>query len=380
MAHDVFISHSSKDKVMADAICAGLEARGIRCWIAPRDVLPGVEWTKSIVEAISNCKLFLLVLTDNSNRSLQAVKEVDCALNHERIVLPFRLEDVKPTGSMEYYLSSIHWLDALTPPLESHIDHLAAYIGRIIQTPVIKDEAKPVVPAIPVVRVKPEPPAPAMEKKRNLIWLWLSIAGILLAAVIAGGIFFKDELFARPEPTDTMSMAELTPTSTDTPLLPTETLVPTEVVTATPAILNGIITANANCWESANEGTTNRKILMTGDEVVILGKSADGNWLNIEFVNDTGQNYCNTTILVTDCWLKIDNNIQIGGSVDPLPVFTPRPAALAWWYGEVYCTNFAGDYDNVNYNELVKELLSVVSQYQKDGVTCTYRTFRGCKY
>ena len=379
MAHDVFISHSSKDKVMADAICAGLEARGIRCWIAPRDVLPGVEWTKSIVDAISNCKLFLLILTDNSNRSLQAVKEVDCAVNHERIVLPFRLEDVKPTGSMEYYLSSIHWLDALTPPLEKHIDNLAAYIGRIIQTPVIKDEVKPVVPAIPVVREKSEPPAPAMEKKRNLTWLWLTIAGVVVATVIVGGILLRDKLFASPEPTDTVPMATLTPTKTQTPMLPTDTLVPTEAVTATPAILTGIITANSNCWESANEGTTNAKILLTGDEVVILGKSADGNWLNIEFINDIRQNYCNTTDLVTDCWLKIDGNIEIGGLTEPLPVFTPRPAALAWWFGEVNCTDFNGDYDNVNYNALVNQLLSAVSLHQKDGVTCTYRTFRGCR-
>ncbi len=43
MAHDVFISHSAKDKATADAVCAVLEAEGIRCWIAPRDVLPSVE-------------------------------------------------------------------------------------------------------------------------------------------------------------------------------------------------------------------------------------------------------------------------------------------------------------------------------------------------
>ena len=40
MAHDVFISHSSKDKPIADAICANLEGTGIRCWIAPRDIAP----------------------------------------------------------------------------------------------------------------------------------------------------------------------------------------------------------------------------------------------------------------------------------------------------------------------------------------------------
>lgn len=379
MAHDVFISHSSKDKVMADAICAGLEARGIRCWIAPRDVRPGMEWTKSIVDAISDCKLFLLVLTDNSNRSIQAVKEVDCALNHERIVLPFRLEDVKPTGSMEYYLSSIHWLDALTPPLESHIDNLAKYIGHIIETPVIKSEEKP------ALQVKPENPVPTRESKKKLTWLWLTITGVVLAAIIIGGILLRDKLFTKAGPSEVVSLETQTPAITLTPLLPTEPLAATEVVTATPAILTGIMTANSNCWESANEGTTNAKILMTGDEVVILGKSADGNWLNIEFVNDTRQNYCNRTTLVTDCWLKINANIEIGGLTEPLPVFTPRPAALAWWYGEVTCSRAnepgAGFWsDNVDYNELEKELLSAVSQYQKDGFTCTYRIFRSCKY
>lgn len=52
MAHDVFISHSSKDKQVADAMCNKLESSGIRCWIAPRDILPGMDWTESLVKAI----------------------------------------------------------------------------------------------------------------------------------------------------------------------------------------------------------------------------------------------------------------------------------------------------------------------------------------
>ncbi|MBV8226902.1 MAG: toll/interleukin-1 receptor domain-containing protein [Verrucomicrobia bacterium] len=44
MSHDVFISHSSADKRAADAACALLETRGIKCWIAPRDIRPGSDW------------------------------------------------------------------------------------------------------------------------------------------------------------------------------------------------------------------------------------------------------------------------------------------------------------------------------------------------
>ena len=48
MAHDVFISYSSKDKPVADAACATLESSGVRCWIAPRDVAPGVAYAESL--------------------------------------------------------------------------------------------------------------------------------------------------------------------------------------------------------------------------------------------------------------------------------------------------------------------------------------------
>ena len=47
MAHDVFLSHSHADKVYADAICHRLEAGGIRCWVAPRDIRPSEDWAEA---------------------------------------------------------------------------------------------------------------------------------------------------------------------------------------------------------------------------------------------------------------------------------------------------------------------------------------------
>ncbi len=37
----VFISYSSRDKLVADKVCSGLEGSGFRCWIAPPDITPG---------------------------------------------------------------------------------------------------------------------------------------------------------------------------------------------------------------------------------------------------------------------------------------------------------------------------------------------------
>ena len=41
--YEVFISYSTKNKNVADAVVANFEKNGIRCWYAPRDILPGQE-------------------------------------------------------------------------------------------------------------------------------------------------------------------------------------------------------------------------------------------------------------------------------------------------------------------------------------------------
>ena len=61
MALDVFISYSHHDKAAADAACAMLESSGVRAWIAPRDVRPGVEYGAAIVEAIERCRVIVLI-------------------------------------------------------------------------------------------------------------------------------------------------------------------------------------------------------------------------------------------------------------------------------------------------------------------------------
>ncbi len=126
MAHDVFISYSSHDKQAADAVVAALEAAGMPCWIAPRNIHPGVEWSQAIVEAIRASRLLLLVFTDHSNQSPQVLREIERAVSLRVPIIPFRLENVPLTPSMEYFISVAHWMDALTSPLENHLPALIA--------------------------------------------------------------------------------------------------------------------------------------------------------------------------------------------------------------------------------------------------------------
>src|SRR5580700_5847049 len=102
MNFDVFISYAHQDKAAADAACAKIEAEGIRCWIAPRDVPPGAEWAAAIVEAIDQCRAMVLIFSSNANQSRQIHREVQRAFEREVPVVPLRIENVSPEKSLAY--------------------------------------------------------------------------------------------------------------------------------------------------------------------------------------------------------------------------------------------------------------------------------------
>jgi formylglycine-generating enzyme required for sulfatase activity/pimeloyl-ACP methyl ester carboxylesterase len=132
MAHDVFISYSIKDKSVADAVCSIMEKDRIRCWIAPRDITPGAPFAEAIIDGIKGSKVFILVYSSNSNQSQQVIKEVDRAVHHGIAIIPLRLEDIPMSKQLEYYVSNVHWLDALTPPLEKHINKLCKVVQLLM--------------------------------------------------------------------------------------------------------------------------------------------------------------------------------------------------------------------------------------------------------
>ncbi len=132
MAQDIFISHSSKDKVIADAVCHALEARGIRCWIAPRDIRPGEDFAASIVRAISGSRFMVLIFSLDANSSPHVLNEVSTAMKKGVVIVPFRIHDVPLSDSLEYYTSRSHWLDAVNPPLDAHLVSLSDTIEKYL--------------------------------------------------------------------------------------------------------------------------------------------------------------------------------------------------------------------------------------------------------
>lgn len=133
MAHDTFISYSNQDRTVADAAVAVLESRGIRCWIAPRNITPGLDWSEAIIDAIEHSAVMVLILSATANASPQIKREVERAVNRGIPIIPFRIEDVPLSKALEYFISSPHWLDAMTPPLEEHLQYLADTVQLLLE-------------------------------------------------------------------------------------------------------------------------------------------------------------------------------------------------------------------------------------------------------
>lgn len=131
--HEVFLSYSSSDKKFADAICHALESASIRCWVAPRDIRPSEDWAEAIINAMDQASIFVLVFSSHSNSSAQVRREVERAVNKGLYILPFRIENVPLSKSMEYFISSQHWLDAMTGDLDAHLVHLRDSVLAVLE-------------------------------------------------------------------------------------------------------------------------------------------------------------------------------------------------------------------------------------------------------
>lgn len=145
MARDIFISYSQPDRECAFELTHLLEAKGFTVWIAPRDVSPAAEWAAEIIEAISAARVMILVFSASSNSSPQVRREVERAVHKDLRILPFRIENVLPSSSLEYFLSSHHWLDGFPPPRADHYERLCGYLRQWLTD----------------TRAQPAPPEPA---------------------------------------------------------------------------------------------------------------------------------------------------------------------------------------------------------------------------
>jgi hypothetical protein len=121
----LFVSHVAEDRTAALEVVDELERRGVRCWIAPRNVRPGSRFDDEISDALDNCRAMLLIFSENCNKSEYVHREVTVAGDSQKIIIPFRIEDAHPRRGLRVRLSDLHWIDGFASR-ERAIDELVS--------------------------------------------------------------------------------------------------------------------------------------------------------------------------------------------------------------------------------------------------------------
>jgi hypothetical protein len=207
MEFDAFISYASADKTAADAACAVLEAAGIRCWVAPRDISPGQEYAAAIIDAIDRCRVMVLIFSSSANDSPQVRREIERAASKGVAIMPVRIEKIAPTKSMEYFLGDIHWLDAMTPPIEIHLQQLAVTIKAVLNAnaaPAGATSSKWQTGGFAPSYSAAQLPAGADRFGPKFLarksWLLPALGGVVCVALLFGGAWLYQNRASKPMP------------------------------------------------------------------------------------------------------------------------------------------------------------------------------------
>ena len=145
-----FISHHSSQIDAARHLARVLDRNGIKGWMAPDDIDPGMAFDKVIIEQIARSDVILLLFCARSDQSKHVKREIMLAEQSSKLIYPIRLETIQPEG-LAYWLQDYQWIDWLDQR-DDAVERMVGTIRRQLSLPA----AAPVPPAASV-----PPPAAA---------------------------------------------------------------------------------------------------------------------------------------------------------------------------------------------------------------------------
>lgn len=225
---ELFVSYSSSDIAFTEDLVTEIEARGIGCWYAKRDIRPGGVYPVEITRALDDCRALLLVFSADTNRAanenLHILREIDYAASSRKPILPVRIADVEPHEGLAYFLRTVQWIErsAGDPRLADRIAEVyRSAVGGTTEGSAVRS---------------PVPPLHDRSFTRRLGW---SMTAAACGLLIAGAAFERDRLSAALEAFRSPASNTIAPTS---PVLPAKepTPPPTEAPTSPAAPVRAV--------------------------------------------------------------------------------------------------------------------------------------------
>ena len=96
--HEVFLSHSAKDRRFAERIAQALRRHGIPVWYSGTDIVGAAQWHDEIGKALQRCDWLVVVLSPHSVESPWVKRELLYALDdarYETRIVPVLFEPCK---------------------------------------------------------------------------------------------------------------------------------------------------------------------------------------------------------------------------------------------------------------------------------------------
>lgn len=201
MGH-IFISHSTVDAREAETVCRALEAGGLDCWIAPRDVPMGASYPKAIINAVRTCGAAVVLVSESSNRSQHVIREVERIAATTAPFIILRIDDVELSEELEYFASLTQWFDAFDGDVGRYTDDLVQHLRSVLRSSTDpQPSASSAHQGSPVPRIGKEEVAEALsfsdlaDRQRKML-------GAFGTAVI-------EFICCRPNPSDPLPRREL---------------------------------------------------------------------------------------------------------------------------------------------------------------------------
>ncbi len=110
----IFISYKSEEYEVASTIRGLLESHNYPCWMAPESISAGSNYMHEIPTAIRTCDLFVLIISEASQKSQWVQKEIDRAVKFNRYIVPFHIDNSELIDAIDFVISNNQRIEAST--------------------------------------------------------------------------------------------------------------------------------------------------------------------------------------------------------------------------------------------------------------------------
>ena len=176
---DVFISYSRRDEAFIKQLYQRLTSNGISAWYDRVEIKPGEQWRESIVNGITNSKVFMLVLSPDSTKSDPVRREISLAQDANKTFVPILWRQTDFPNTIKYQLAGIQYIDFQETASDENFAKAVNAASRLLGQESIEE----VMPNAPVLapEIVPQPKSATLlsgAKRKQILAVQVTRRGV----------------------------------------------------------------------------------------------------------------------------------------------------------------------------------------------------------